>query len=139
VKWPHLAGDVEIVRCQAGGIGEEELLQRHDADLATLAASELAEATGVVGDPVATRVTRWDGALPQYTVGHLDRVARIRASVAAQPGLAVCGAAYHGVGVGNCVATAHKAADQVLSWLRRETAARSEGWGEEPSVRQGNG
>jgi oxygen-dependent protoporphyrinogen oxidase len=126
VKWPHLAGEVEIARCQVGRIGEEELLQRDDADLAALAASELAEATGVVGDPVATRVTRWDGALPQYTVGHLDRKARIRASVADQPGLAVCGAAYDGVGIGMCVATARKAADQVLTWLRRDTTARSE-------------
>jgi oxygen-dependent protoporphyrinogen oxidase len=126
VKWPHLAGEVEIVRCQAGGIGEEELLQRDDADLAALAASEVAEATGVVGDPVATRVARWSEALPQYTVGHQERVARIRASVATQPGLAVCGAAYDGVGLGICISTARMAVSQVLTWLR-DTAARAEG------------
>ncbi|GAA0358141.1 protoporphyrinogen oxidase [Actinoallomurus spadix] len=125
VKWPHLAGEVEIVRCQAGRIGDEKLLQRDDAELAALAASEFAEATGVTGAPVATRVTRWDGSLPQYTVGHLDRVARIRASVATQPGLAVCGAAYDGVGVGTSIATARKAADQVLTWLREKATARS--------------
>ena len=45
-----------------------------------------------------THVQRWGGGLPQYAVGHLDRVARIRAAVAAVPGLAVCGAAYDGVG-----------------------------------------
>ncbi|MCO5971440.1 protoporphyrinogen oxidase [Actinoallomurus soli] len=123
VKWPHLAGEVEIVRCQAGRIGDEKLLQRDDADLAAVAASELAEATGVAGGPVATRVTRWDGSLPQYTVGHPDRVARIRASVAEQPGLAVCGAAYDGVGVGTSIATARKAADQVLAFLRKDAAA----------------
>jgi protoporphyrinogen/coproporphyrinogen III oxidase len=126
VKWPHLAGEVEIVRCQIGRIGEEELLQRDDADLAALAASEFAEAIGPVGGPVATHVQRWDGSLPQYTVGHMDRKARIRASVATQPGLAVCGAAYDGVGVGMCVATARKAADQMLTWLRSDIAARSE-------------
>ena len=48
-------------------------------------------------------VTRWGGALPQYTVGHLDRVARIQASLAAQPGLAACGAAYAGVGIPACI------------------------------------
>jgi oxygen-dependent protoporphyrinogen oxidase len=122
VKWPHLAGpagEVEIVRCQAGGFGAADVLRRDDADLAALAASEFAEATGEAGAPVASRVTRWDGALPQYTVGHPDRVRRIRASVAALPGLAVCGAAYDGVGVGNCMATASKAADQVLAFLRK--------------------
>ncbi|MGH3467177.1 MAG: protoporphyrinogen/coproporphyrinogen oxidase, partial [Thermocrispum sp.] len=123
VKWPHLAGDLEIVRCSAGRIGGEDVLRRDDADLAALAAAELAEATGVAGDPVATRVRRWDDGLPQYTVGHLDRVNRIRAAVAEQPRLAVCGAAYDGVGVGNCVTTARKAADQVLKSLTAHTTA----------------
>jgi oxygen-dependent protoporphyrinogen oxidase len=124
VKWPHLAGapasgaePLEIVRCSVGRIGEETLLQRDDDDLASLADAELTEATGVRGAPVATRVTRWGGALPQYTVGHLDRVARIRATVATEPGLAVCGAAYDGVGIPACVATARTAADQVLAFL----------------------
>jgi len=122
VKWPHLAGasadpDLEIVRCSVGRIGEEALLQHADDELAALAAAELTAATGVPGGPVATRVTRWGGALPQYTVGHLDRVAAIRSTVAAQPGLAVCGAAYDGVGVPACVATARAAAGQVLTFL----------------------
>ncbi|MEJ8644282.1 protoporphyrinogen oxidase [Streptomyces sp. MS1.HAVA.3] len=125
VKWPHLAGEVEIVRCSLGRFGEEHLLQRDDADLVAVAAAELAAATGVTGGPVATRVSRWDDALPQYTVGHLDRVKRIRESVATQPGLAVCGALYDGVGVGVCMATARKAADQVLTWLKKEAATRS--------------
>jgi protoporphyrinogen/coproporphyrinogen III oxidase len=124
VKWPHLADatsaraePLEIVRCSVGRIGEEALLQRDDGDLAALAAAELAEATGVRGAPVARRVTRWGGALPQYAVGHLDRVARIRAAVASQPGLAVCGAAYDGVGLPACVATARAAASQVMAFL----------------------
>ena len=126
VKWPHLAaapasgdggGALEIVRCSVGRIGEEALLQRTDDELAALAAAELAAATGARGGPAVTRVTRWGGALPQYTVGHLDRVAAIRAAVAAQPGLAVCGAAYDGVGIPACVATARAAAGQVLAFL----------------------
>jgi oxygen-dependent protoporphyrinogen oxidase len=124
VKWPHLVqasaggeGPLEIVRCSVGRIGEEALLQRSDDELAALAAAELADATGARGGPAASRVTRWGGALPQYTVGHLDRVAAIRAAVAAQPGLAVCGAAYDGVGVPACVATARTAVRQVLAFL----------------------
>jgi oxygen-dependent protoporphyrinogen oxidase len=124
VKWPHLAEatapgaePLEIVRCSVGRIGEEALLQRADDELAALAAADLAAATGVRGAPVATRVTRWGGGLPQYTVGHLDRVATIRAAVAAQPGLAVCGATYDGVGIPACVATARAAVGQVLAFL----------------------
>jgi oxygen-dependent protoporphyrinogen oxidase len=120
VKWPHLrAGEarLEIVRCSVGRIGEESLLQRDDAELAGLAAADLAAATGVRGDPADVRVSRWGGALPQYTVGHVERVRRIRASVAGQPGLAVCGAVYDGVGIPACIASARLAADQVLAYL----------------------
>lgn len=116
VKWPHLArGGLQIVRCSLGRIGEEAVLQRDDASLVALAAAELAEATGVTGLPVGRRVTRWAGGLPQYSVGHLDRVRRIKDGAAALPGLAVCGAAYDGVGIPACVASARLAADQVLS------------------------
>ena len=122
VKWPHLAKSaadagnaVHVVRCSVGRIGEVALLQRDDADLVSLAAAELAEATGTTGMPVASRVTRWGGGLPQYNVGHLDRVARVRGAVAGQPGLAVAGAAYDGVGIPACIATARAAVDKVVT------------------------
>jgi oxygen-dependent protoporphyrinogen oxidase len=121
VKWPHLqdAGPgLVIIRCSLGRIGEEALLQSGDTELARLAAADLAAATGARGAPVATRVTRWGGGLPQYTVGHLDRVARIRSAVAAQPGLAVCGAAYDGIGIPACVATGQAAAARIAAHLR---------------------
>ncbi len=123
VKWPHLAGPLHLVRCSLGRIGEEAVLQREDADLAALAAADLALATGVSGRPAGTRVTRWGGALPQYTTGHLHRVAAIRAGVAGQPGLAVCGAAYDGLGIPACAATARLAADQVLGYLAGRAGA----------------
>ena len=120
VKWPHLrdaAAGLHLVRCSVGRLGDEAILQRDDADLAGLAAADLASATGVHGRPADVRVTRWGGGLPQYSVGHLARVARIRAGVAAEPGLAVCGAAYDGVGIPACIASARLAARQVLAHL----------------------
>jgi protoporphyrinogen/coproporphyrinogen III oxidase len=120
VKWPHLRPPgrlVHIVRCSVGRLGEEALLQRDDAELAALAAADLAAATGVRGAPLDTRVSRWGGSLPQYTVGHLDRVAGIRAALAAQPGLVACGASYAGIGVPACIASARAAADQVIAYL----------------------
>ena len=74
-----------------GRLGEEADLQRDDADLVELALADLADALGVTDPPVDARVTRWGGGLPQYAVGHVGRVERIRAAVAAHPGLAVCG------------------------------------------------
>jgi oxygen-dependent protoporphyrinogen oxidase len=114
------------VRCSVGRIGEETMLQRDDAELVALAHAELAQATGIAVTPTDTRVTRWGGGLPQYTVGHLDRVARIRTAVAAQPGLAVAGAAYDGVGIPACVATARLAADTIAAWLTKTASSRPE-------------
>ena len=78
-------------------------------------ATDLGEATGLAARPVATEVTRWIGGLPQYPVGHLARVARIRDEVAKPPGLRVCGAAYDGVGIPACIAGAQRAADEILA------------------------
>ena len=119
VKWPHLASQapVHVVRCSIGRSGDVAVLQRDDADLAAVAAAELAEAIGTGAPPVEYRVTRWGGGLPQYNVGHLDRVARIRSSVAELPGLAVAGAAYDGVGIPACAATAKAAVAQVTAHL----------------------
>lgn len=123
-KWGWVArqarreGDLVVVRASIGRQGEEAVLQRSDVDLVDAAAADLAEATGVTGSPVAARVTRWGGGLPQYAVGHLDRVARVRTAVAGVSGLAVCGAAYDGVGVAACVASASLAATRVLKHLR---------------------
>jgi protoporphyrinogen/coproporphyrinogen III oxidase len=130
VKWPHLrAGgrSVHIVRCSVGRLGEEALLQRDDGELAALAAADLAAATGVRGAPADIRVSRWGGGLPQYTVGHVGRVARIRAAVAAQPCLAVCGASYDGIGIPACIASARAAADQVMAGLAARGGLRGAG------------
>ncbi|MDP9398357.1 MAG: protoporphyrinogen oxidase [Actinomycetota bacterium] len=119
-KWgwyADVAPGLVVVRLSLGRHGEEADLQREDADIITRAAGELAEATGVRGRPVDARVTRWGGALPQYAVGHLDRVRRARAGLAGLPTLAVCGAAYDGIGVPACIASGEAAAATVLSGL----------------------
>lgn len=102
-------GDLLLLRTSLGRVGEESTLQVADEDLIARSRADLAEATGLTAAPVDAKVQRWGGGLPQYAVGHLDRVARIRASVAEVPGLAVCGAAYDGVGIAACIASAHRA------------------------------
>ncbi len=109
-KWPLDAGDLTLLRASVGRAGEAHLLQRADADLVGLVRHELQLMLGIDAEPVGAGVTRWGGGLPQYAVGHLDRVARIRAAVAAVPGLAICGAAFDGVGIPACIASASSAA-----------------------------
>jgi oxygen-dependent protoporphyrinogen oxidase len=101
------------LRTSLGRHGEEATLQRTDEELIAASLADLAEAAGIRAAPVATHVQRWGGGLPQYAVGHLDRVARIRAAVAEVPGLALCGAAYDGVGIPAVIASARRAASEL--------------------------
>ncbi|TXS19463.1 protoporphyrinogen oxidase [Streptomyces sp. adm13(2018)] len=121
-KWRWVtdgAPDLFVLRTSVGRHGEEEQVLREDADLVAASLKDLGAATGLAARPVATTVTRWTGGLPQYPVGHLDRVARVREAVAALPGLRVAGAAYDGVGIPACIASAHRAADEIIATSKR--------------------
>jgi len=129
-KWgwvAQTAPDLFFLRASIGRHGEEADLQRSDQELVAVALRELGEALGAsLPRPVDTHVQRWGGALPQYAVGHVDRVARIQAAVADLPGLEVAGAAYEGVGIPACVASGARAAEAVLTRLRGRAGARGE-------------
>jgi oxygen-dependent protoporphyrinogen oxidase len=114
------AGEL-VVRLSLGRAGQELALQRPDAELAAIAVDDLAKVLATPLEPVDTTVTRWGGGLPQYAVGHLDRVRRIRAAVAAAGGLAICGAALDGVGIAPCIA----AADRAVAALRSVDGSRA--------------
>jgi oxygen-dependent protoporphyrinogen oxidase len=90
-------------------------LHAPDDELVARVVADLALATGQEIRPVEAHVQRWGGALPQYAVGHLDRVARIRLAVEAVPGLALCGAAYDGVGIPAVIGSARRAAASLLA------------------------
>ncbi|MEU6119010.1 protoporphyrinogen oxidase [Streptomyces sp. NPDC047117] len=115
--------DLFVLRTSIGRYGDTADLAREDAELVDLSLRDLGEAVGLAARPVDTTVTRWDGGLPQYPVGHLERVARIDEAVERLPGLRVCGALYEGVGIPACVASATKAADAVLATLAPGTPA----------------
>jgi oxygen-dependent protoporphyrinogen oxidase len=115
-KWSWIADanpDVMVLRTSLGRYGETEILRREDAELVDVSRHDLEAATGLAATPLETRVTRWDDGLPQYPVGHHARVARIREHLGKLPGLAVCGAAYDGVGIPACIASAYAVVDQL--------------------------
>ncbi|NUU24602.1 MAG: protoporphyrinogen oxidase [Streptomycetaceae bacterium] len=126
-KWGWLADadpDTFVLRTSLGRAGEAAALQRDDADLVADSLADLRDAVGITAAPIDTRVTRWGGGLPQYAIGHEGRVACVEDAVERLPGLAVCGAAYHGVGIPACVASGERAAASVLAWLRARGTAR---------------
>jgi protoporphyrinogen/coproporphyrinogen III oxidase len=117
-KWPHLArpGD-ELLRVSVGRFGDERHTGLDDEQLVSSVRAELRTLLGVENPPVQTMVTRWDGAFPQYEVGHLIRVARVEQEVGGLPAMAVAGAALRGVGLPACIGSGRDAARRVLASL----------------------
>jgi oxygen-dependent protoporphyrinogen oxidase len=106
--WVRAAGDgLCLLRTSTGRHREERTLQVDDDTLVADSLRELAALAGIEATPVDSHVQRWGGGLPQYAVGHLDRVAAIRADL--PPGITVCGAAYDGVGIPAVIASARRA------------------------------
>ena len=120
-KWAWLSGDTAFIRCSVGRHRDEAALQHADSELVEAVARDLGEAVGLSAAPLDARVTRWGGGLPQYAVGHLDRVARVRSALGTVAGLDVCGAAYEGVGIPAVVASGQQAATRVLAALDAAT------------------
>lgn len=108
-------GDIAVMRCSIGRHGEEEALQVEDDELVAAAVADLGLAIGLSVQPVDSHVQRWGGALPQYAVGHLDRIAMIRADIDRVSGLAACGAAYDGLGIPACISSARRAVAKILA------------------------
>ena len=94
-------------RPEVAGLGEDELLRR--------ARAELERVLGVRAAPVRSWVWRWPQAIAQYTRGHLERVAHVRARAARLPGLELCGTSYDGIAFGAGVVSAERAVERVLS------------------------
>ncbi len=116
VKYPDRApAGHALLRVFLGGALAEGVLDAGDAALATLARDELARVLGVTAAPVLTRVSRHPASMPQYVVGHLARIDAIERTLAAHPGLALAGGAYHGVGIADCVRSGERAAERLLA------------------------
>ncbi|HZQ87494.1 MAG TPA: protoporphyrinogen oxidase [Acidimicrobiales bacterium] len=111
-KWPHWQQNDHVwLRVSAGKSGDDRAMQLDDVQLVQQLHNELTEALGFTDGPLLTRVARWPRSFPQYTVGHLDRVAAIDSGLArSAPGVFVAGAAYRGVGIPACIAQAKAAA-----------------------------
>ncbi|MFF4893758.1 protoporphyrinogen oxidase [Micromonospora chersina] len=120
-KWGHLRrpDGLALVRASVGRYGDETSLQLTDDDLVATVHRELSKVLGTpLPTPVARHVQRWGGALPQYTPGHLGRVAAARTALrAAHPTLALAGAGYDGVGIPVCVRSGETAAEEIITAL----------------------
>jgi oxygen-dependent protoporphyrinogen oxidase len=120
-KWPHRApAGRALLRTFVGGARDPRMLERTDAELVTLSLSALGPLLGITGDPLFTRVYRWDRANAQHEVGHRERMKAIDLALSRHPGLFVTGSGFRGIGIPDCVADGRSTGRAVAEWL--ETA-----------------
>jgi oxygen-dependent protoporphyrinogen oxidase len=119
-KWPDRAPDDRVLlRGFIGGPANQHLLEASDEDLIETVRMQLVDLLGMNPDaqPVFSRVYRWVGGMPQYTLGHLDRVDEIERRTGEISGLELAGGAFRGVGVPNCIESGERAVTKVLTDL----------------------
>jgi len=103
--------DTVLIRCFIGRAGLDEIVHASDPVLLELARKELRMVHGITAPPILSRVVRWPDGMPQYTLGHRERLARIAALLSRHPGLQLAGASYRGVGIPDCIASGWAAAE----------------------------
>ncbi|WAH38453.1 protoporphyrinogen oxidase [Alicyclobacillus dauci] len=118
-KWPHTTNEQFIVlRCYVGRAGQQTYLELDDGEMVRMVAREVNDLVGISATPVFHKVTRWENAMPNYLVGHLERLDQLEQAIhSTLPGVEIAGAGYHGLGLPDCIAQANDAAERILSYL----------------------
>lgn len=115
VKFSHRAPeDSVLIRCFVGGSKDTSLLSASDEEMVKTVRQELKDIMGIDAEPVLTRVFRWMNSMPQYTIGHEERIAWIDERVGSHPGFYLVGSAYHGIGISDSIRYGEIVAKKVL-------------------------
>lgn len=108
-----------LLRCFVGGAKNEELVSWGDDKLAAAVKKDIAEILSITGEPQYVRIFRWEKVMPQYTVGHEEKLFRIERGLANLPGLYLTGSAYRGIGISDCIHQGELIAEQVLEYMKK--------------------
>ncbi|NUK28666.1 protoporphyrinogen oxidase [Parageobacillus sp. VR-IP] len=119
-KWPHTAPPGKaLLRCYVGRPGDEEIVEQSDDEIVRVVMDDLNKIMRINGRPEFFVVSRWKRAMPQYTVGHKERLAKIKGQMAAElPGVFLVGSSYEGLGLPDCIDQGERAVQNVLDYLR---------------------
>lgn len=114
-KFPHRAPeDRALLRVFIGRAGQEGEIPWDEPELFEIARDELRRTLGITAEPLLVRIRRWERAMPQYNLGHPERLDRIEAALESIPGLALAGAGYRGIGIPDCIHSGELAAERVV-------------------------
>jgi oxygen-dependent protoporphyrinogen oxidase len=114
-KFPHRAPDgYALIRVFVGRAGQESDIPWDEAGLLDLAREELEFTLGIIAEPLVSRVFIWESAMPQYNLGHPEKLAQIDAALEKHPGLALAGNGYRGIGIPDCIHSGELAVEKIL-------------------------
>ena len=116
-KFPHRAPDgYALIRVFVGRAGQD--IPWDENELLELAKEEVKLTSGITAEPMLSRVFMWDKAMPQYNLGHPEKLKQIDAALEKHPGLALAGNGYRGIGIPDCIHSGEVAVERVLMSLR---------------------
>ncbi|NQS92395.1 MAG: protoporphyrinogen oxidase [Chloroflexi bacterium] len=116
-KWVERAPeDYALLRVFVGRIQDAERLPEDKNELIQIAKDEIRQTMGIEHNPVRSWVFRWEKAMPQYNLGHPERLERIEKILKDQPNIALAGNGYYGIGLPDCIKSGIKAADKLLQF-----------------------
>ncbi|WP_421384089.1 protoporphyrinogen oxidase [Bacillus salacetis] len=118
-KWPHSTPEGKVLlRCYVGRAGDEAVVDLSDSQIEKIVLQDLNKIMDITMEPEFTIVSRWKEAMPQYTVGHKDRLENMQANVKKElPGLFIAGSSFEGLGLPDCIDQGEKAVQDVLDYL----------------------
>ncbi len=120
VKFAHRSPPDSVhLRAFVGGAHNEDLVDLDDEEMLKVVRKELMDIMGVATRPVLTRIYRWHKSMPQYTLGHAQKLKRLEEVLLRYPGLYLTGCAYRGIGIGDCIHEGQLTAERVLKFLER--------------------
>ncbi|MGN1401442.1 MAG: protoporphyrinogen oxidase [Bacillus sp. (in: firmicutes)] len=124
-KWPHTVPDGKVLlRCYVGRAGDEAVVDLSDDEIKSIVLEDLNKTMTIKKAPNFTVVSRWKQAMPQYTVGHKQRIEKIKAEMATQlPGVWLSGASYEGLGLPDCIDQGEAAVENALTFLGQKREA----------------
>jgi oxygen-dependent protoporphyrinogen oxidase len=107
-----------LLRCFVGGAKNEEIVEWEDKKMLSAVRRDIEEVLNITGTPLLVHIYRWPKAMPQYILGHEERLSRIEQGLAKHPGLFVTGSAYRGIGISDCIHEAGLTAERVLQFIK---------------------
>ncbi len=118
-KFPHRAPDgCVLVRVFVGRAGQEHQITWDDDALLKIGREELELTLGITAEPMLSRIFQWEKAMPQYNLGHPQRLERINTLLEEIPGLALAGNGYQGIGIPDCIHSGESAVEKILTSMR---------------------